>query len=102
MPHTLAGSSSANPSSQNFSIAMQFTTRAETLAFGRKTLQLQSSANFQGTTEPCSTSLGVHQNYQAWLRERVSCIQARKSDRDLATNSSAALDRLLVGKRAQL
>jgi hypothetical protein len=31
MPHTLAGSSSANPSSQNFSIAMQFTTRAETL-----------------------------------------------------------------------
>jgi hypothetical protein len=31
MPHTLAGSSSANPSSQNFSIAMQFTTRAEIL-----------------------------------------------------------------------
>ena len=31
MPHTLAGSSSANPSSQNFSIAMQFTTHAETL-----------------------------------------------------------------------
>jgi hypothetical protein len=101
MPHTLAGSSSANPSSQNFSIAMQFTTRAETLVL-RKTLQLQSSPNFQGTTEPCSTSLGVHQNYQAWLRERMSCIQARESERNLATNSSAALSRLLVGKRAQL
>jgi len=34
-------------------------------SFGRKTLQLQGSPNFQGTTEPCSTSLGVHQNYQA-------------------------------------
>jgi hypothetical protein len=31
MPQTLPGSSSANPSSQNFSIAMQFTTRAVTL-----------------------------------------------------------------------
>jgi len=31
MPQTLAGTSKANPSSQNFSIGMQFTTRAVTL-----------------------------------------------------------------------
>jgi hypothetical protein len=50
------------------------TTRAVTSGSGRKTLQLDCGPNFQPTVEPCRATLGVHQDYQAWLGKRVSWI----------------------------
>jgi hypothetical protein len=62
IPHTFAGSSSANPSSQSFSYS--------------PIVQPNCGPYFQRTAEPCGTSQGVHQDYQAWLGKQMSGIQA--------------------------
>jgi hypothetical protein len=63
MPHTLAGSSNANPSSQNFSIAMQFTTRARTVILvgspSKRTAAPISSRRGNRAAHPCGLTRTV-------------------------------------------
>lgn len=67
-PHTLPGSSSANPSSQSFSyspIEMQFTTRAVNIGSRGETSQPNPGSYLQRAMEPRRTSLRVDEDYHA-------------------------------------
>lgn len=52
-----------------------------------KTLQAHRRSNFQETTEPCRTSLGIYQDDPALIGKRLGRIQAGEGERNLARNS---------------
>src|SRR5208282_5139140 len=102
MPHTLPGSSSANPSSETFSYSpseIEFTTRAVTLVLAGRPSNRTAAPISKRATEPYCTSLWVHEDCETRLRERVNRIQTGESHRNLAGNSSTTPDLRFIGCR---
>lgn len=64
---------------------------------GGKTFQSNCGPHFQRTTAAPRASLRVHQDYQAWLGERMSRPRTGESNRNFAGNSRTSADsRLLI------